>query len=378
MKVVEESQNYKYLKDAIVTKNIDSEIVDEKLVLNINPKEMSLKNVETYGISVAMRNGDNCKLIGNYTYFTRLFFKGKINLYKNEKRPVLTLGSNNFTANNNIKSPYGNENFATGYDINNSDFRLSFFSKVTYQDAKGWLPNTYNLSFGNNYMTIGAAAGYDGYGVVGMIRVPEGKNVTLTFTASTTLTSAGGNRIFRIYKAKSDNSFELNNPVLKQDFNGNGVTEFKVRLKEGVYYLRQPASTNYYTATIMYDNGGYTNLKANFRTNVVNHRIKIYKFTMDNLRFSLIASTDFDGESDKVLTTVNQDYIDGESYYYMAVYTSGEADLMGMSCTIPTNVDPWMCFKYVGDSDSTFYAYNSELSQSNETFSAGINTENID
>lgn len=369
MKIEEDSLNYKYLKDTIITKNLESEVIDDKLVLNINKQEMSLKNVETYNIATAMRNSSKCTFNAGQTYFTRLLFKGKINLYKNEMQPTVTLGSENLANNNSIRSLNKNQIIGSGYSYAN--YGLHFFREVTYQDNIGWLPGHYDTNLQNTYLYI------YGPGVVGMINVS--RNMTLYLDASSsTITSNDGNRNLRFWKADENNNIDTNDEVLLE-FDGTNRTIFKLRLTPGVYYIRQSGAATYYSATVMYDDGGLTTARTNFANtlNVPASIFKIYKFDEENLRFSLIAQSDNNNNLNKQLTTVNQNYIDGDGIYYLAVYNPyGNNEVMGMNCDVASNVTPWIGFGYNGDSPNNFYAWEENVRQTYQTFSASIETIN--
>lgn len=198
MKVIENGKSFDYLKDAIVTDNCYTEVIDKQLVINIKPTERFLKNVKTYSEKVALRNSQKCALNSGNTYFTRLHFAGKIKL------------------------------------------------------------------------------------IIGV-----------------------------------------------------------------------------------------TTLKINFQNTVVQTAAKIYKYDETTKMVTLVASTDFNSDEYKVLTTTNQEYINGDEIYYYAIYTNSDANLLGMNCNVSNNIDPPICFKYNGQPES--FAI-SEIQQSLETFSASINT----
>lgn len=88
-----------YLDEAITTTNLGKEVKDNKLYLTMSKSEHYLTEVETYpkvlaaGLSTQIFSGNS-----GYTYFTRLFFYGKIKLTsKTVIIPGLQVENNTFS-----------------------------------------------------------------------------------------------------------------------------------------------------------------------------------------------------------------------------------------------------------------------------------------
>ena len=358
MRVIEDGEKFNYLKDAITTNNCTAEVIGKQLVLGISSKERFLDTVETYSMGVALRNSERCGVVGGYTYFTRLFFSGKIKLYKTESIITSDLNSTTVSAGESESEIIYNNIKATPYGI--SGYHLKFLSFSSESEA-----HTINLQ-ANSVMVAG------GSGICGIINVGSGVKISFTLKAVTSKTSTGANRILRIYKKNDDNS--VGDIVFEQEFNGTTTTTFNFTLPEGAYYLRQPASVYYQYLSETNNNGGDTTIKINFQDGVIGSSAKIYKYNETSKVLSLVASTDFSTDENKVLTTVNQDYIDGSGgIYYLAAYTASDTNLIGMNCNVAAYLDPLICFKYNGQSNN-FSITDSKISQSLETFSASINT----
>ncbi len=358
MRVIENGENFDYLKDAIVTDNCTAEVINNQLVLGIS-KERFLNTVKTYSIGVALRNVETCNITGRlYTYFVRLFFRGKIKLYHTIPGAILSLNASTVKKGEDESEVIYDGIKATPYEMPSKQLHLKF---LTFSSEN----ETHDADIQTSGITITG-----GSGVSGIINVDSGTITTFTLRVTTTETDEA---FLRIFKKKKDNS--IGDKVFEQKLNGSKLTSFSFTLPEGSYYLSQSADTSYSYIAEASNNGGKTTIKLNPQDGNPSFCAKIYKYDETSKTLSLVTSTSF-GNGERPLTTVKQDYMDGNNeIYYLTIFSTQEAKLLGMSCNVSLYVDPPICFKYNGQPPDSFSITDSNITQSLETFSASINSK---
>lgn len=358
MRVIENGENFDYLKDAIITDNCTAEVINNQLVLGIS-KERFLNTVKTYSIGVALRNSETCNITGGlYTYFVRLFFRGKIKLYYTSPRAILSLNTSTVKKGEDESEVIYDGIKATPYEMSSEQLHLKF---LTFSSEN----ETHDADIQTSGITITG-----GSGVSGIINVEPGTILTLILRGTTTETDEA---FLRIFKKKKDNS--IGDKVFEQEFNGSKSTTFNFTLPEGSYYLSQSADTSYSYIAETSNNGGKTTIKINLQDGTVNALAKIYKYNETSKTLSLVASTNF-GNGERPITTAKQDYMDGNNeIYYLAIFPTQDAKLLGMNCNVSPYVDPPICFKYNGQPSDKFSITDSNITQTLATFSASINSK---